>query len=79
MNAQRPPTRDDLVHYLGPLDDHKVMEILRLEPSFREISIAAAYLAGDDEAMHKAGEPLSGKAAEIHGIAMREEPYLEDR
>lgn len=79
MNAQRPPTRDDLTHYLGPLDDQKVMEILCLEPSWKEIEVAAAHLAGADDIMGKKRKPLSGKAAAIHEIVTREELYVQEQ
>lgn len=79
MDTQRPPTREDLVHYLGPLDDHKALEILTLEPSWKDLEIVAAFLAGANDVMGEERKRLSGNAALIYEIVSRDEPYFEER
>lgn len=79
MDTQKAPTREDLVHYLGPLDDHKVLEILSLMPSWNELEIVSAFLAGATDVMGKERKQLTGNAAVIHEIVTRDEAYLQER
>lgn len=79
MNANYPPMREDLVRLLGPMDDHKLVEIVALAPSWQDLEVVAAYLAGETDVMGRERKPLSGKAGQIHEIVTRDDVLDEDR
>lgn len=79
MNANSSPLHDDLIRLLGPMDDHKAVEIMALGPTWEELEVVAAYLAGESDVMGEERLPLSGNAGRIHEIVTRDELYDEDR
>ena len=68
----------EIIHLFGTIDDHKVVEIMDLQPSPIELEIAAAYFGGMTDVMGEERQPLSGKTAEIYEIVNRDEPLLEE-
>ncbi len=68
----------EIIHLFGTIDDHKVVEIMDLQPSPIELEIAAAYFGGMTDIMGEERQPLSGNAAKIFEIVNREEPLLEE-
>ncbi len=58
---------DDLRRILGDLDETKIIDILALRPTVRDVEDASLWLAGDPD-IFGAGKPLKPKAGEIVGI-----------
>lgn len=71
-------TRSEILRLFGIIDDHKVVEIIDLDPSPDELEIVESYLAGMTDVMGEEGHPLSGKAAKIFEIVTRDDPLIED-
>lgn len=67
MNTKT-PTRDDVVHLLGDISDHKVVEILEIGATLEELEEAAAWLAGESDVMGEERLPLAGATAKIYEI-----------
>ena len=63
----------ETLRLFGSLDDHKIKEIENLDPSLDDLEVTSAYLAGMDDIMGKERHPLSGRAAKIYEIVMRDE------
>jgi hypothetical protein len=76
--ANKAPTHADIRRMFGTVDDHKALEILDLDPSAEELEITMAYLADMTDVMGEERQPLSGKAAEIYEIVIRDEFFPED-
>ena len=68
----------EILHLFGPIDDHKAVEIMDLQPSPAELEIAAAYFAGMTDVMGEERQPLAGNAAKIYEIVSRDEPLPEE-
>jgi hypothetical protein len=54
----------DIRAVLGALNESDLLEIVRLQPTIRDVEEAATWLSGDRD-IFGAGEPLSDIAAEI--------------
>ena len=72
MNTKT-PTRDDVIHLLGDINDHKVVEILETGASLEELEEAAAWLAGESDVMGEERLPLTGAAGIVYEIIARDE------
>ena len=72
MNTKM-PTRDDVIHLLGDVTDHKVVEILATGASLEQLEEAAAWLAGESDVMGEERLPLTGAAAKVFEIIARDE------
>jgi hypothetical protein len=57
---------------LGDLDNAKVLDILALQPTVRDVEDAVMWLSGDPD-IFGAGESLKGVAAEIVAIVTADE------
>jgi hypothetical protein len=55
---------EDIRAVLGALNESDLLEIVRLQPTIRDVEEAATWLSGDRD-IFGAGDPLSGVAAEI--------------
>jgi hypothetical protein len=67
---------DDIRRVLGPLDGEKVIAIMALRPTTRDVEEALVWLAGDAD-VFDAGEPLktnAGRIVEILTADEEEEP-----
>ena len=62
----------DIKSMLGDLDDAKVLDILALQPTVRDVEDAVMWLSGDPD-IFGAGESLKGVAAEIVAIVTADE------
>jgi hypothetical protein len=71
-------TRADITRIFGPIDDHKVLQIMDLDPALEELEIALAYLENMTDVMAEERQPLAGKAAEIYEIVIRDEFFEEE-
>lgn len=75
---QKQLNRHDIVRMFGTIDDHRALEILDLRPSSGDLEVALAYLADMSDVMGKERKPLTGKAADIYEIVIRDEPVEDD-
>jgi hypothetical protein len=78
LMASKPITRPDILRMFGPIDDHRALEILGLNPSWEEMEVTMAYLADMSDIMGEERQPLSGCAAEIYDIVTRDESFEEE-
>ena len=62
----------------GPIDDHRVLEIVDLNPSVIDLEIAGAYLADMTDVMGEKRQSLTGDAAIIYEIVTRDESFPEE-
>lgn len=79
MAEDKAPGHDDITRLLGPSSDHSVVEILALKPTWEEIEVVAAYLAGETDVMGEERKPRSGNAGRILEIIRRDEAFDEER
>lgn len=68
----------DVLRLFGELDDHKIEEIIELNPSLDELEVTAAYVAGMNDVMGKEHHPLSGRVAQIYEVVTSDEPLVEE-
>lgn len=68
-------TREDIIHFLGQIDDHKIVEILAVKGTYPELEEAAEWLAREGGAMGEAGHPLSGNIAAIYDVIARDPEF----
>jgi len=73
--ASKPVTHEDILRMFGPVDDHRAVEILGLNPSWKELEVTMAYLADMSDVMGEERQPLTGCAAEIYDIVTRDETF----
>jgi hypothetical protein len=71
--SMKTPTRDDVIHLLGDISDHKVVEILETRATLEQLEEAAAWLAGESDVMGEERLPLTGAAAKVYDIIARDE------
>jgi len=64
---ETPASADDIKHILGALDDAKILDVLALRPSIRDVEEASMWLSGDAD-LFSAGQPLRPVAGEIVAI-----------
>lgn len=67
------PTREDVLHFCGDLDDETVVAILALEPSYEDLEEVAAWLAGESDVMGEERLPLAGTASRIYELLAPDE------
>ena len=67
---------DRLKSILGEVDDAKLIEILKLQPTLAELEEAAIWATGNGDILAKGGRPMTGTVAAIVEIltADEEEP-----
>jgi hypothetical protein len=63
---------DDIKHVFGELDEAKLLDILALRPTNRDIEEASIWLSGDRD-VFGAGEPLGRVAGDIVAILTADE------
>ncbi len=63
---------DDVKRILGYLDNEKLVEIVALRPTLRDVEEASLWLAGDADVFGK-GAPLKATAARIVEILTADE------
>jgi hypothetical protein len=67
---------EELKSILGEVDDAKLIEILKLQPTLAELEEAAIWATGNGDILAKGGRPMTGTVAAIVEIltADEEEP-----
>ena len=58
---------------VGDIDDDRVIEILKLEPSVAELEQAAIWATGNGDVLAKSGHPMTDKIAAIVEILTADE------
>jgi hypothetical protein len=71
-NSAETAMADDVKRILGSLDDEKLVDIIALQPTIRDVEEAALWLAGDAD-VYGAGEPLKSTAGRIVEILTADE------
>ena len=65
--------RAEIFRRFGSIEDHKVLEIIELDPSCADLDIAAGYIAGMSDVLGEERLPLAGRPARIYEIVSRDE------
>ncbi len=65
-------TADDIRRILGTLDEAKLLAIVALRPSIRDVEEASVWLAGDSD-VFGSGQPLKPLAGEIVTVLTADE------
>ena len=60
-------------HVAGPIDDGTVAALLRVGASRQELEMAARYARGEGDLVDCAGNPLSGRVAQVYEILSADE------
>ena len=68
----------EVLHLFGPMDDHRIVEILDLQPTSNDLEVVASYCAGMSDVMGEERQPLAGKAARIYDIVRQDELLPEE-
>ncbi len=63
---------EDVRRILGEVDDAKVIDIMALHPTVRDVELASMWLAGDAD-VFGAGQPLPELAGEIVALLTADE------
>ncbi len=63
---------DDIRRIIANLDDQKLLDIMALQPTIRDVEEASLWLAGDSD-IFGAGQPLGSVAGEIVAILTADE------
>jgi len=64
---------DQLKSILGEVDDAKLIEVLKLQPTLVELEEAAIWAIGNGDILAKDGRPMTGTVAAIVEILTAEE------
>jgi len=65
-------TPEDVVHIMGEMNGARLLDIMALQPTIRDVEKAALWLAGDAD-VYGAGSPLKGVAGDIVAIVTADE------
>ena len=65
-------TAEDIRRVFGSIDEAKVLAILALRPTIRDVEEASLWLAGDSD-VFGAGQPLQALAGEIVAVLTADE------
>ncbi|MBS0224676.1 MAG: hypothetical protein JSR91_28485 [Proteobacteria bacterium] len=71
--GRQPATRADFHRILGSLDDPKIIDILKLNPTVSDLEQAAICVAGDQDTLAKGGHRVSSVAVRVAEIIAAEE------
>ena len=70
---QQPATRADFHRILGSLEDPKIIDILKLNPTVEDLEQAAVCAAGDHDVLAKDGHQASNVAVRVAEIITADE------
>jgi hypothetical protein len=68
----------EIFRRFGSVEDHKVLEIIDLEPTPADLDIAAGYIAGMSDVLGEERRSLTGKAAIIFDLLQQDEVLEEE-
>jgi hypothetical protein len=69
---------EEVRHFVGPVSDHTVADILGLAPTREDLEVAVVYLEGEGEVAGIEGHSLAGKAARICELLSADDLYRAD-
>lgn len=69
---------DEVRHFVGPVADHAIAEILGVMPTAEDLEVAVTYAQGEGDIADRAGHELSGKPALIYEILIADDSYQAD-
>lgn len=72
-------TARDVIEIIGPLADARITAIVATGATMEQLEEAAAWAAGESDAMGELERPVSGPVAAIYDILTAEEVFSEDR
>lgn len=72
-------TRDDIIHFFGEVNDHRVVEILGTGANLEELGEAASWLANESDVMGEARLPLTGRVGQVYEILVRDKEWAQKR
>ena len=70
---RQPATRADFHRVLGSLEDPKIIDILKLNPTVEDLEQAAMCAAGDHDVLAKDGRQVSNVAVRVAEIIAADE------
>ncbi len=73
-----PPTRDDVIHLAGDVDDDVVTAILGTGATYVEVEEAVKWALGNAEELPKQARRLSPAAEAVYGILASDPAFLGD-
>lgn len=65
-------SKAEILHWLGDLSDHVILEIQTLAADPESLAEAASYLSAEDDVMADERISLSGVAGQIYSIVVRD-------
>ena len=72
-------TRDDIIHFFGEVNDHRVVEILETGANLEELGEAASWLANESDVMGEARLSLTGRTGQVYEILVRDKEWAQQR
>lgn len=78
-NSRSAVTAQDVIEILGPLAAARVTAIVATGATVGQLEQAAAWAAGESDAMGELERPVSGPVAAVYDILTAEEEFAEDR
>jgi hypothetical protein len=76
--SSKSPIYSEILHLFGQLEDHKVLEIIDLQPTRKDLEVSALYYAGMSDVMGEERQPLTGKPARIYEIVSQDDLIPEE-
>ena len=69
---------DEIRQLVGDVADQTVIEILKAQPTYDELEVAAVYARGEMSAVVAADHGLSGTSAVVYDVLMQDDIYRSD-
>jgi hypothetical protein len=69
---------EEIRHFVGPVADHAIVEILGVMPTAEDLEVAVTYAQGEGDVADREGHEFSGKSARIYEILMTDDVYQVD-
>lgn len=66
---------EEVRHFVGPVEDHTIAEILETAPTSEDLEVAFLYAQGLGDVPGQEGHDLSGKPARIYEILIADDAY----
>lgn len=70
--------RDDIVRLFGSVADHTAVEIIAIGANLEDLELASLHAAKADDLLAELRKPLTGKAARVYDIVMRDPHYTNE-
>ena len=64
---------------VGDIDEAKVVEILKFNPTVADVEEAVLWAGGEGDILGKKGHPLTGIAAQVFDVLIADEDELSER